>query len=57
MYNKIKENLHQASNDDATNVVVITGTGDFYCSGNDLSSFMGVSDPAAMAKQAHTILE
>lgn len=39
-YKKIAQELDSAANDDSIKVVVLTGTGDFYSSGNDLSSMM-----------------
>ncbi|XP_052755004.1 enoyl-CoA delta isomerase 2 [Galleria mellonella] len=37
MYIEVAEILHRATKDDEIDAVVITGTGDFYCSGNDLT--------------------
>jgi len=45
------------SNDDSnTNVIVLTGTGKFFCSGNDLGNFMNVTDPMKMAKDSRDLL-
>ncbi|XP_069469546.1 enoyl-CoA delta isomerase 2-like [Ambystoma mexicanum] len=38
MYNEIIQALDKASKDDST-VTVLTGKGDYYCSGNDLNNF------------------
>lgn len=43
MYIEVAEILHRATKDDEIDAVVITGTGDFYCSGNDLT-FIPKSD-------------
>ncbi|XP_033494864.1 enoyl-CoA delta isomerase 2 [Epinephelus lanceolatus] len=57
MYNEIIAALQQAAKDDSV-ITVFTGTGDFYCSGNDLSNFTNI--PAggveAMAKQGGELL-
>ncbi|XP_049912465.1 enoyl-CoA delta isomerase 2, mitochondrial [Epinephelus moara] len=57
MYNEIIAALQQAAKDDSV-ITVFTGTGDFYCSGNDLSNFTNI--PAggveAMAKQSGELL-
>ena len=39
MYNELTEALAQAKNDDRILMCVITGAGDYYCSGNDLTNF------------------
>ncbi|KAE9415926.1 hypothetical protein Angca_004398 [Angiostrongylus cantonensis] len=39
MYNGIIEALEASNKDKSTAVTVITGTGDYFCSGNDLSNF------------------
>lgn len=38
MYRKVTDILKEVSEDDNISVVVLTGTGDFYSSGNDLTS-------------------
>lgn len=42
MYNDISSALHEAAEDKEVRVAVFTGTGDYYCSGNDLSNFTQV---------------
>ncbi|XP_026570816.1 enoyl-CoA delta isomerase 2, mitochondrial isoform X2 [Pseudonaja textilis] len=42
MYNEIMKALEEAANDDST-ITVLTGNGDYYCSGNDLSNFTQIS--------------
>ncbi|VDM70174.1 unnamed protein product [Strongylus vulgaris] len=39
MYKGIEAALKASNSDSSTSVTVITGTGDFFCSGNDLSNF------------------
>ncbi|XP_035678549.1 enoyl-CoA delta isomerase 2-like isoform X2 [Branchiostoma floridae] len=51
MYNEIVQALDDASKDDSVTVAVITGAGDYYCSGNDLGNFMNI-DPKDMPKMA-----
>lgn len=46
MYNELIEALTEAENDPNILMVCITGAGDYYCSGNDLTNF---STPAAMS--------
>lgn len=56
MYRGIQKTLTDANDDDNTRVIVLTGTGDYYCSGNDLGNFMNVTDPAKMSKEARDLL-
>lgn len=57
MYKMISKTLKESNDDAAVNIVVITGAGDFFCSGNDLGNFMNVTDPKAMAKEGRYILQ
>ena len=59
MYNEIIRALSEAASDPATRVVVLTGKGAFYSSGNDLTNFMsiGPEGPAAFAEKARIIME
>ncbi|KAK2534130.1 Eci2 [Columba guinea] len=50
MYREIIKALEEAGKDDST-IAVITGNGDYYSSGNDLSNFAGVK-PTEMKKMA-----
>ncbi|KAH9490097.1 Enoyl-CoA delta isomerase 2, mitochondrial [Bulinus truncatus] len=43
MYRDIGKALKEAATDDSYRIAVITGTGDYYCSGNDLSNFTNIS--------------
>jgi enoyl-CoA hydratase/carnithine racemase len=44
MYDGIGQALQDANADDSTNVIVLTGSGKFFCSGNDLGNFANVTD-------------
>ncbi|XP_066584955.1 enoyl-CoA delta isomerase 2-like isoform X2 [Prorops nasuta] len=37
MYKELTDLINNSANDDTVNVLILTGTGDFFCSGNDLS--------------------
>ena len=39
MYSDIINILESSAADDSVRAVVMTGSGDYYCSGNDLSNF------------------
>lgn len=60
MYNELIEALKEADSNPNVLMVVITGAGDYYCSGNDLTNF---SSPEAMkdikkaAKDGGVLLE
>lgn len=56
MYRGILESLKEANDDPNTKVIVMTGTGNYYCSGNDLANFMNVTDPEKMAKDGRDLL-
>uniref|UniRef100_A0A1A7WR13 Enoyl-CoA delta isomerase 2 n=1 Tax=Iconisemion striatum TaxID=60296 RepID=A0A1A7WR13_9TELE len=57
MYNEIIAALEQAAKDDSA-ITVFTGAGDFYCSGNDLTSFTRIPEGGveAAAKQGAELL-
>jgi len=57
MYIKLTQTLLASNSDSSVRIIVLTGTGDYYCSGNDLGNFMNVSDPVAMAKRAKELLQ
>lgn len=59
MYNEIQAALDEAAARDDVAVVVLTGSGEFYSSGNDLSNFANIppEGPAALAQQAGEVLE
>lgn len=59
MYTAIGDTLKSAAEDDACKVVILTGAGDWYCSGNDLSNFtkdMPKGGPPEMAATARGVL-
>ncbi|XP_071592621.1 enoyl-CoA delta isomerase 2 isoform X1 [Heliangelus exortis] len=58
MYKEIIQALGEAGKDDST-IAVITGNGDYYCSGNDLNNFTNVqpSDMEKMAKDGAVLLK
>ena len=58
MYHEIMEALEEADKDPSVKLAVITGEGDFYCSGNDLSNFANIppEGPKKMASDAKEIL-
>ncbi|CEF66295.1 Enoyl-CoA delta isomerase 2, mitochondrial [Strongyloides ratti] len=39
MYKAIGDSLHQSNNDNSTSITVITGSGDYFSSGNDIANF------------------
>jgi len=53
LYHEVATWLNKASTSDSIRVVVLTGAGDYYSSGNDLSGFMtaDMSDPEQKAKK------
>ncbi|XP_067857879.1 enoyl-CoA delta isomerase 2, mitochondrial isoform X2 [Heptranchias perlo] len=50
MYEEIMEALEQAAKDDST-LTVMTGSGDYYCSGNDLTNFTNIG-PEGMEQKS-----
>ncbi|XP_030064558.1 enoyl-CoA delta isomerase 2 isoform X3 [Microcaecilia unicolor] len=58
MYNEIMQALEEAAKDDSV-ITVFTGSGDYYCSGNDLNNFMNISSDGKekMAEDAAIMLE
>lgn len=58
MYEEWIESLKEAAEDPGTVITAITGSGDYYCSGNDLSNFTNI-DPSKMhesSKEAGVLL-
>ena len=53
MYDNVCAALDQAAKDPSVRVAVTTGTGDYYCSGNDLSNFTNIPEegPEKLAKE------
>ena len=58
MYQEWQQALKEAAEDKSVVLTVITGAGDYYCSGNDLSNFATIppEGPAYMAAKAKAIL-
>jgi len=58
MYAEIIGALQEADQDNSVKFVVITGEGDFYCSGNDLGNFMNIppEGPQKMAREGREVL-
>ncbi|XP_066540041.1 enoyl-CoA delta isomerase 2, mitochondrial [Hoplias malabaricus] len=58
MYNELIEALDLAGKDDSV-ITVITGSGDYYCSGNDLNNFTKIPEGGVqkMAKDAGELLK
>ncbi|XP_068698420.1 enoyl-CoA delta isomerase 2-like [Montipora foliosa] len=59
MYEEFMMALDEAGKNDACVVAMVTGTGDYYCSGNDLSNFARIppEGPQKMAQDARAILK
>ncbi|XP_045496103.1 enoyl-CoA delta isomerase 3, peroxisomal [Colias croceus] len=55
MYVEITKLINNAATDDYISIVVLTGTGDFYCSGNDLNNDPGNTD--ALLKAIEQFIE
>lgn len=59
MYEEWMAALKEAAEDPNTTITAITGSGDYYCSGNDLSNFANI-DPSNMhnaSKEGGVLLE
>lgn len=57
MYRDVKDALNKLSKDNSVRVSLITGQGDFFSSGNDLSNFSQLMHPLKMAAQAKVLCE
>ena len=59
MYREIQEALQAAGEDEAVVCAVLTGAGDYYSSGNDLSNFTNIppDGPQKMAAEAKDTLK
>lgn len=51
MYEELGKALKEGAEDDSVVLAAMTGSGDFYCSGNDLGNFMNIT-PDQMAEHA-----
>lgn len=56
MYKELGNAIRSASVNKAVSVIMLTGSGDYYSSGNDLSNFSEVKHPLTMAKEAREVL-
>lgn len=57
MYTEVIAAMETAAADPSVNVLVLTGAGSFFCSGNDLTNFAeAAADPPAFAEKARGIL-
>lgn len=51
MYEELGQALQEGAEDNSVTLAVVTGSGDYYCSGNDLGNFMNIA-PDQMAESA-----
>ena len=58
MYKEVQHALEEAGQDSSVVVTVLTGAGNYYCSGNDLSNFTQIppEGPEKLAAEAKDIL-
>ena len=56
MYLELQEALNAAGKDDSCRVLLLTGEGDFYSSGNDLSNFSRLMHPLKLAADSRELL-
>ena len=58
MYSEVQQVLVEAADNDSVTLAVLTGAGDYYCSGNDLSNFLNIppEGPEKLAADAKAIL-
>lgn len=59
MYQEVQHALQTAGKEDSVVVTVITGAGEYYCSGNDLSNFAQIppEGPQKLAAEGKKILQ
>ncbi len=59
MYKGIQNILESSATDKSICTVVMTGNGDYYCSGNDLSNFMNIppEGPEKLAADSAELLK
>merc|ERR1711990_35068 len=59
MYDELQKALKEGAEDDSVVLAAMTGSGDYYCSGNDLGNFMNITPDqmAAHAVKGGNILE
>lgn len=56
MYRELEKAIRSASANKEVSVIMLTGSGDYYSSGNDLSNFSEMKHPLTIAKEAREIL-
>jgi 1,4-dihydroxy-2-naphthoyl-CoA synthase len=56
MYSELEKAIRSASANKEVSVIMLTGSGDYYSSGNDLSNFSEMKHPLTIAKEAREIL-
>ncbi len=58
MYSEVQHALEEAAKIDSIVVAMLTGAGNYYCSGNDLSNFTNIppEGPQKLAAQAKEVL-
>lgn len=59
MYSDIQNILNSSATDKSVRTVMFTGSGDYYCSGNDLSNFLNIppEGPEKLAKDSSVLLK
>ena len=59
MYKDVQTALQEAAYDATVVCAVLTGMGDYYCSGNDLSNFTNIppEGPQKLAAEAKVVLK
>lgn len=56
MFDELEQAIRSASANKGVSVIMLTGSGDYYSSGNDLSNFSEMKHPLTIAKEAREIL-
>ena len=56
MYREVERAIRSASENKNITVIMISGLGDYYSSGNDLSNFSELKHPLTIAKEAKEVL-
>lgn len=59
MYSDIINILNSSASDPSVKVTLLTGSGDYYCSGNDLSNFLNIppEGPEKLAADSAVLLK
>ena len=59
MYTDVQNALRAAGEDGSVRVALLTGAGDYFCSGNDLSNFAKIppEGPQKLAAQGRAVLQ